>query len=126
MNDIATLHAVIGLLGTIVGALCVVLVWFLKKERSTVIGMMRSQGHSIDALNTDLDTMRVDVNRVTLAVFGPNGHDGVVSLEHRFRNAMQPIQSSIDSVEERLSNRIEKLTIAIARANPSLRLEDIR
>lgn len=112
MNDPILLWHVIELCGSIIIALLGLLWWFVRRDRATVYRSIGQHGEK-------LTTLRAEVDGLKDHVYGTNT---AIGIEGRFRNAMQPIQSEISGLGE----RIEKLTIAIARANPTMRLDDIR
>lgn len=112
MNDPALLWRALEVAGTIIVGLLGMLWWFLRRDRATVYRTLGAHGEKVA-------TLRAEVDALNTSVFGNHTSRGV---EDRMRNAMQPMQSEISTLGE----RIEKLTIAIARANPTMRLDDIR
>lgn len=119
MNDPLLLKALLSAAGVVIAALLSLLWWFLRRDRATFVKTMGSHGEIIRVLRSEVDDLKH-------TVYGSNGRSGLADVEMRFRNLVQPIQTRLDTLEERMGERIEKLTIAIARANPNIRLDDLR
>lgn len=137
MSEVDFLYRVIAVCSAIISALLIAVVWFVKKERSTIVKALDTQGSAIAELKEDLD-------QVTIAVFGHNGDDGINGLENKFRNALQPLRLHIDDIKRNIDDtvaesaakadegqkqvleRLDKLTIAIARSNPNIPISELR
>lgn len=112
MNDLGTLRWLVDICGAVIVGLLALLWWFVRRDRATVYRQIGAHGSRIDTLETNMTGIQQHVF----------GSDRTSSLENRLNNTLQPMRSEITTVID----RVEKLTIAIARANPTMRLDDIR
>lgn len=112
------IKVVVGLLvstwAVVVPGLMAALWWFVKKDRSAFFTKLREH----DAQLTEYGLEIVDLNN---AVFGHDRVSGINKWEHRARSLLQPTESRL----QELSGTVRKLTLAIARAVPTIDLQDL-
>jgi uncharacterized protein YoxC len=112
MNDLETLRWLVDICGAVIVGLLALLWWFVRRDRATVYRKLGEHSTRIESLETNMTGIQQHVF----------GSDRSTSLENRLNNTLQPIRTEISTVLD----RVEKLTIAIARANPTMRLDDLR